>query len=222
VTSWWRRVVGSSIGRKFVMAASGILLLGFLIVHLAGNLLIYSGEHGRAFDEYARRLEENPFLPAAEIGLFVLFAVHIFMALRVTGENRAARRHGYAVRSSMGERTIASSSMIVTGIVVMIFLIVHLADFRIGKLSAANETVGLAELVGRRLKEPLGAAVYLIGVAALGVHLRHAFRSSLQTLGVNHPRLNPLLVRIGWTLAIVLGLGFASFPIFFFTSGASR
>jgi succinate dehydrogenase / fumarate reductase cytochrome b subunit len=220
MTGWWRRILGSSIGRKFVMAASGIALLGFLFVHLAGNLLIYSGEGGKAFDDYARHLEENPLLVPAEIALFVLFAVHIFMALRVTGENRAARRQGYAVRSSMGERTIASSSMIVTGIVVLIFLIVHLADFRIGKLSAANESVGLAAMVKRRLREPLGAAVYLIGVAALGVHLRHAFRSGLQTLGVNHPRLNPLLVRLGWAIAIILGLGFASFPIFFFTGGS--
>jgi succinate dehydrogenase / fumarate reductase cytochrome b subunit len=212
-------MLASSIGKKAVMAVSGLLLIGFLVAHLAGNLLIFAGKDGQAFDDYARKLEENPLLPVVEVGLFLLFAVHIALALRVTGENRQARRQGYAIRASMGERTLASASMIVTGIVVLIFLIVHIVDFRVGKLYVEDGPVSLAAMVRKRLHEPLGAAVYLIGVTALAVHLRHAFRSGLQTLGVNHPRLNPLLVRIGWALAIVLGLGFASFPILFFSGG---
>lgn len=204
------------------MAVSGLLLIGFLIAHLAGNLLIYTGQEGKAFDEYAHTLESNPLLPAVEIGLFLLFAVHIVMALRVSGENRQARRRGYVIRNSMGERSLASASMIVTGIIVLIFLIVHIVDFRVGKLYAETSSVSLAAMVKKRLHEPLGAAVYLIGVTALAVHLRHAFRSGLQTLGVNHPRLNPLLTRLGWALAILLGLGFASFPILFFSNGGAR
>jgi succinate dehydrogenase / fumarate reductase cytochrome b subunit len=222
VGSWLRRIATSSIGKKTVMAVSGLLLIGFLIVHLSGNLLIFSGADSKAFDEYASRLDENPLLPVAEIALFLLFAVHIVMALRVTGENRQARREGYAVRSTMGERSLASASMIVTGIVVLVFLVIHIADFRIGKRYADSGGGSLAALVKKRLHEPLGAAVYLIGVTALAIHLRHAFRSALQTLGVNHPRLNPLLVRLGWALAILLGLGFASFPIVFFSSGGAK
>ena len=220
--SWLRLLRTSSIGKKVVMAVSGLLLIGFLIAHLAGNLLIFSGDRGAAFDEYAAKLEANPLLPVVEVGLFVLFAVHILMALRVSSENRQARRRGYAVRSTMGERTLASASMLFTGIVVLAFLVVHIADFRIGKRSMDPATGSLAALVKKRLREPLGAAVYLAGVTALGIHLRHAFRSALQTLGVSHPRLNPLLVRLGWIIAIVLGVGFASFPIVLFASGGSR
>ncbi len=216
-----RPLGSSSIGKKAVMAVSGLLLIGFLIAHLAGNLLIFSGQQGTAFDEYAAKLESNPLLPVIEVGLFVVFATHIVMALRVSSENRQARGQGYAVRSSMGERTLASASMLVTGVVVLVFLIVHLVDFRIGKRYMDPANGSLAALVKRRLHEPLGAAVYLAGVTALGIHLRHAFRSALQTLGVNHPALNPLLVRLGWALAILLGLGFASFPIFFFAGGGT-
>jgi succinate dehydrogenase / fumarate reductase cytochrome b subunit len=219
---WLRLVLSSSIGKKVVMAVSGLLLIGFLIAHLAGNLLIYSGAESKAFDEYAEKLDKNPLLPLAEIGLFLLFAVHIALALRVTNENRQARRQPYAVRSTMGERTLASASMIVTGVVVLIFLVVHILDFRIGKYSVDSGAGSLALLVKRRLREPLAAAIYLVGITALGIHLRHAFRSGLQTLGVNHPKLNPLLVRLGWAIAILLGIGFASFPIFFFASGGAK
>jgi succinate dehydrogenase / fumarate reductase cytochrome b subunit len=221
VGGWLRRTLSSSIGKKLAMAVSGLLLIGFLIVHLSGNLLIFADDQGRAFDEYARKLDDNPLLPIAEIALLALFVVHIALALRVTTENRDARRIGYGVRNSMGAKTLASSTMIVTGSLVLIFLIVHLADFRIGKLFAEARPFSLAAMVRRRLHEPLGAAIYLAGVLALGVHLRHGFRSAFQTLGVNHPKLNPILVRVGWALAVILAAGFAAFPILLLARGGT-
>jgi succinate dehydrogenase / fumarate reductase cytochrome b subunit len=221
VGRWLRRALASSIGKKSAMAVSGLLLIGFLIVHLSGNLLIFADQQGHAFDEYARKLDDNPLLPVAEIALLALFVVHIALALRVSNENRDARRIGYGVRSSMGAKTIASSTMIVTGSIVLIFLIVHLADFRIGKMFSDASPFSLAAMVRRRLHEPLGAAIYLAGVAALGVHLRHAFRSAFQTLGVNHPKLNPILVYVGWALAVILAAGFAAFPIAMLARGGA-
>lgn len=212
--------MSSSVGKKYVMAASGLALVGFLIAHLLGNLLIFSGEEGAAFDSYAHTLESNPLLPLAEIGLGLLFVVHIAMALRVSFQNRDARSQGYAVRASLGRRTIASSSMLVTGLVVLLFLLVHLYDFRIGKLLEDPPPSSLAGLVRKRLATPLGAGIYLVGVAALALHLRHAFRSAFQSLGANHPHLNPTLEKAGIALAIILGLGFASFPIVFLMAGA--
>lgn len=211
----FRRIVRSSLGKKFLMALSGLALLGFLMVHLAGNLLLYRGEQGADFDAYAHALESNPLLPIAELGLLALFVTHIALAFRVSAENRDARLTGYRIRASKGEKTVASASMLVTGVVVLLFVIVHLYDFRVGKLLVEDADVSLAAMVARRLSTPLGAAVYLFGVGALAIHLRHAFRSACQTLGVVHPNLTPLLGRLGWALAVLLGLGFASFPLFF-------
>lgn len=217
--TWIRRTFSSSVGQKYVMAASGLLLVGFLIVHLSGNLLIFSGESGSAFDSYATSLESSPLLPLAEIGLGLLFIVHVAMALRVSFQNREARSQGYAIRADLGRRTLASGSMLVTGLVVLVFLVVHLYDFRIGKLLVEPHP-SLAALVRKRLATPLGAGIYLVGVAALSLHLRHAFRSAFQSLGANHPHLNPALEKAGIAAAIVFGLGFASFPIVFLVAGA--
>lgn len=200
------------------MAATGLLLVGFLVVHLAGNLLIYADKESADFDAYAQKLDGNPLLPVAEIALAALFVVHIGFALRLNLENKEARSQGYAVRASLGKRTLSSASMVVTGLLVLVFLAVHLYDFRIGKL-LADAGPSLGRMVRRRLSTPLGAGVYLLGVGALAVHLRHAFRSAFQTLGVNHPRLNPILERAGWAVAVLFGLGFASFPIYFLLAG---
>jgi succinate dehydrogenase / fumarate reductase cytochrome b subunit len=186
-----------------------------LVLHLAGNLLLYSGEDGRAFDEYANQIAGNPLLPVAEVALLLVFVVHIALAMRVSIENREARRERYAIRGTLGRRTLASSSMLLTGVLVLIFLVVHLYDFRWVKLISDDPDLSLWKLTKERLSQPIAAFIYLVGVGALGVHLRHAFRSAFQTLGVHHPRWNPAIVFLGWALAIVLALGFASFPVYF-------
>jgi succinate dehydrogenase / fumarate reductase cytochrome b subunit len=212
--SWLRRTFESSLGRKYLVAASGIALVGFLVVHLSGNLTLYADSSGQSFDAYAHTLDSNPLLPLAELFLGLLFVAHIAFALRSNVRNREARSQGYAVRASLGRKNLSSVSMVVTGLVVLVFLVIHLYDFRVGRLLVPKET-SLASLVRDRLSKPLGAGVYLLGVGALAIHLRHAFRSAFQSLGVNHPRLNPLLERLTWAVAILFGLGFASFPIYF-------
>jgi len=209
--SWVGRFLSSSIGKKAAMALTGLGLVGFLVVHLLGNLTLYADDTGEAFNHYAETLEANPFLPVAEIGLALLFAAHIALAVRVTAENREARRQGYRLRASMGERTLASATMIVTGVIVLVFLVVHVADFRIPKLFGRIDD--LAAAVKLRLASPLGAGIYLVGVGALGIHLAHAFKSAFQSLGLNHPRFTPLIARTSVALAVLLFLGFVSFPV---------
>ena len=217
--SWLRRTFDSSLGKKYLVAATGIALVGFLVVHLTGNLLIFSGK-GESFDAYAKSLDSNPLLPIAEVFLGVLFVGHITFALRANAANREARSQGYAVRASLGKKNLSSVSMVITGLVVLVFLVIHLYDFRWTKMSQPDGT-SLAGLVRERLSQPLGAGVYLLGVLALAIHLRHAFRSAFQTLGVNHPRLNPMLEKLTWAVAVLFGLGFASFPIYFLLSRGS-
>jgi succinate dehydrogenase / fumarate reductase, cytochrome b subunit len=212
------RLWSSSIGKKALMSATGLLLIGFLVVHLAGNLTLFADDGGDAFDAYAAKLESlGPLLTLAEIGLVLIFVAHLALGLRVTFENRAARTQRYALERDRGARTFASSTMVVTGCVVLVFVVVHLLDFRLRERAPD----GLAAMVVRRLAEPAGALIYLVGVAALGIHLSHAFRSAMQTLGLNDTRFDRSIVRVGRVIAIGLGVGFALFPLILF-SGAKR
>ena len=215
--TWLTRTARSSIGRKALVALTGLALIGFLIAHLAGNMTFYADSDGAAFDGYAHTLESNPLLPLAEIGLIVLFLAHIGMAVRLTIENRKARPQAYMVKKSHGGRTPGSRTMVVTGILILLFVILHLFHFRFQK----SEDVSLAALVRFELSKPLASAAYVVGILALGLHLSHAFQSALQTLGLNHPKYTPLIKKVSVGLAILLTVGFLSFPILVLLGGNS-
>lgn len=218
--SWIGRYLNSSIGKKTNMAISGLLLVGFLIAHLSGNLLLTAGDEGAKFDGYAQKLHDlGPLLYVAEMILLGLFVVHIGFGLRATWENRRARPGKYAVNASHGERTFASSTMAITGLIVLVFMVLHLIDFRFdsdfkGLFKGDNHGIGAADFVLAELAEPVHAVIYLVGVLALTIHLSHAIQSAFQTLGLRHPNLFGPLRVAALGLTIVLGLGFAALPIF--------
>jgi succinate dehydrogenase / fumarate reductase, cytochrome b subunit len=218
--AWLQKLFGSSIGKKLVMALTGLVLFGFLIVHLAENLLIYADRDGATFDGYVRGLTSMAWLPLAELALAALFLVHIVQAVRVHLSNRAARRTPYAQNPGHGGRTLASTSMIVTGSVVLLFLVLHLVDFRFA--AEADKHAGMAGLVRRTFHDPLALGIYLLGLIALAIHLSHGLQSALQSLGLAHPRYTPLVHKLSVILAVLLALGFATFPVYFFASGGSR
>lgn len=216
--SWIGRFLTSSIGKKTFMALTGLSLVGFLVVHLAGNLTLYSSNE--AFNEYAHKLESfGILLNVAEVALLGLFVVHIAIALRLSRENAAARPQAYQVRNNMGRKTVSSSSMMITGLIVGVFLVIHVIDFRIPTL--AGEIDDLALAVRARLGSPLGATIYLGGVIALGVHLNHAIQSAFHTLGASHPKWTPILNGAARGLAAILTLGFASFPVILLLGGSN-
>lgn len=200
----------SSIGQKSLMSVTGLLLIGFLIAHVAGNLTLFADERGEVFDAYAHKLRSNPLLPLLEIGLAGLFVAHIALGVRTALANRGARPARYKELAPHGQRTWSSTTMLVTGCLVLVFLIIHLFDFRL----AAGPEEDLAPLVVARLSSPVGAAIYFVGVGALGIHLWHAFQSLFQTLGLVHPRYRPLIRRVGWGVAGVLAALFWLFPTF--------
>ena len=210
--SWIGRFLSSSVGKKTVLAVTGLSLVGFLVVHLLGNFSLYTGGI-EGFNEYAAALEDlGGLLMAAEVGLFALFVIHMGLALRIVRENRLARQEAYRVNATMGSSTAASRSMAITGLIVLLFLIVHIIDFRVPTLLGDMDNLG--EAVVQRLASPVGATIYLIGILALGLHLRHAIQSALQTLGIQHPNWSPFLRAGAIALAAALALGFASFPIY--------
>jgi succinate dehydrogenase / fumarate reductase, cytochrome b subunit len=215
--SWLIRTFRSSIGKKVLMALTGLALIGFLLVHATGNMTFYADSDGTAFDKYAETIGGNPLLPIAELALAGLFIAHIALGITVTLGNGAARTTGYARRQSHGQRTAGSATMWITGLVILAFIILHLVDFRMQK----EEGVSFAAMMRVELARPIGAMLYVIGVAALGLHLTHAFKSALQTLGLNHPKYNELVSRLSLGIGVVLGLAFVSFPIILFTGGGA-
>ncbi len=211
--TWLQKILSSSLGKKYITAITGLLLVLFLVAHLAGNLTIYADKDGSAFNSYAHLIESNPLLPLAEAGLLVLFLAHIGLAFRVTIENRRARRSRYAVANDKGKKTTSSATMIWTGLIVLGFLILHIWNFRIGK-ELAGESGDLYTLVKSELRQGWTPWAYVVGMGALGFHLWHALRSAFQTLGAAHPYLDEAWEKLRW-LAVVLALGFASFPLYF-------
>lgn len=222
---WLLRALSTSVGRKFVMAITGLLLCGFLVAHLAGNLLLYVG--AQQYNEYAHALHKNEaLLMVAESGLFALFIAHIVIAFQISAENRAARKVGYAMSQSKQEGRYAAdgsrpdSWMLATGIVVLGFLVLHLIDFKFEKRQepglykgANGQPVQPAEKAANLLKTPITRIGYGIGCLFLIFHLAHGFQSAFQTLGANHPKYTPLIKLVSLLFAIAIGVGFALFPL---------
>lgn len=212
------RFLESSIGKKMMVAVAGLLLCGFLITHLLGNLLLFVGPG--AFNKYAQTLEHNPLLPLAEIGLTVLFLIHIALSVRARIANAAARPIGYQVAADKGARTPGSRSMAISGSLILLFLIVHLKSFRFAAKEMRESD--MYQLVTSAFTNPLYAGFYVLALIALGLHLSHGFQSGFQTLGLNHPRYTPLIRKAGLAFAVLVALGFISMPVYFLLAGGAK
>ncbi len=205
----------SSLGKKFTVGAAGLLLCGFLLVHLAGNMFLFVGEG--AFNHYAELLAHNELLPLAEAVLALLFIAHIVFAIKVRFENAGARPVAYESYDDKGGRTMGSKSMSYTAALVLLFVIVHLKTFRFG-----DDKDGLYKLVVDWFHNPLYAGFYVVALAGLGLHLSHGFQSGFQTLGLNHPKYTPIIRKLSIAFALLIFLGFASMPIYFGFLGGPR
>jgi len=215
--TWIVRTFFSSIGKKVILALTGLALCGFLITHLLGVLFTFAGQE--ILDGYATLLEENILLIPAEIFLCSLFLIHIFLAIRVTLENRKSRPRGYGVRNDHGVKTGASSTMIYTGFAAMMFLFAHLAYL---KFSARIDD-SLYLLMLKTFRESLiPVTIHVIAVFLLGYHLSHGIQSAIRTLGLNHPRFNFFVRLVGYGFGCFVAVGFSSVPVYlhFFQGGA--
>lgn len=200
------RLLTSSIGKKIQVALAGIFLCVFLIAHLAGNLLLWAGPE--AFNHYAEALEHNPLLPVAEIGLLALFVVHILVALRVRYQNKMARPIGYENSAWAGGRTVGSASMLWTGLIVLVFVIVHVDTMRF-----AEKGEDLYRFVLERFQSAPYALFYIVAMLALGLHLSHGARAAARTIGIEHPKLTPVIETAGLAFAGIVSAGFAAIVV---------
>jgi succinate dehydrogenase / fumarate reductase cytochrome b subunit len=209
------------VGKKFVMGLTGLLLCGFLATHLAGNLLLYVGAD--AYNKYAHTLHsQGALLLVAEVILYFLFIAHIYLAFHTSAVNRAARGQGYAVKKSKLDAAPHTTSwpmhpeawMFISGAIILFFLIVHVGQFAWELWLPGPKGEEPFTKAIRILNDNVTAAIYLVGVLILGIHLWHGFASAFQSLGITHPRYAPLIKWAGVVFAVVIGLGFASFVFF--------
>lgn len=214
-------IFDSTVGRKYVMGLSGLALVAFIIVHLAGNLTLFFGPE--AFNSYVLKLESlGPLIRLAELGLMAVFVFHIIFAFSVTAQNRSARKSRYAVKGNAGKpsrKSLASQSMIYTGGVLLIFLVAHVWMFRFQTrvnpehvIIHGSEVINLYKPVVQAFKQPPIVIIYTAVMLFLGMHIRHGFWSAFQSLGAWHPRYTPVIYTLGVFLAVVLALGFLVLP----------
>lgn len=211
------RLFRTSIGRKLVTAVTGLLLVGFLAGHALGNLTLYQGRD--SLNAYADWLQGHPLLWIFRIGLVVLFGLHVSLAAGLARENRAARPTGYR-RQVLQQAGLASRTMLVSGLVVLAFLLFHLLHLTGGVVDPAHfnlvDEAGRPDVFARvvlAFSNPWLAALYLGALALLGLHLRHAIGSLFQTLGFNHESYQTLLCLFSAVLAIAIVASFAMIPV---------
>jgi succinate dehydrogenase / fumarate reductase cytochrome b subunit len=207
IVAFWR----STIGKKVVMAVTGVIGIGFLISHVASNLLVFQGPD--KINEYAVFLRSlGPALLVARAVLVVAVVLHVIVALQLAARKREARPVGYRKLrpqvTSLWDRT-----MFVGGLVLLAFIVFHLLHLTWGVVHPSFTHLDPYGNIVRGFREPWVVGVYVVGVLALGMHLAHGAWSSVRTLGVNRSTGQPLRRPIALVLAALLWLGFAIIPL---------
>ncbi len=226
------RFYSSSIGRKFMMALTGLFLMIFLLVHLGVNLTLFAGNtdcEGNVlsreeviFNQASHFMATNPLIQVMQYVLAFGFIYHIILGIVLTLKNQKARgKERYAVNQYSANTPFNSRTMIYSGILILAFLILHLANYFVPiKTGAAEELhMGDYELVTTLFKNPVYTLIYVVSFILLGLHLSHGFASSFQSVGVNHKIYTPVIKTIGKLYFILIAIGFAAIAIYFYLKG---
>ncbi|NND71140.1 MAG: succinate dehydrogenase cytochrome b subunit [Rhodothermales bacterium] len=222
----------SPIGRKVFTGVTGLGLTLFALAHMAGNLLYFSSDPN-AYNKYGHKLAElGILLYIIEIGLVAFFVYHIFLGISIYLGKRKARPQNYEKYASAGKpsrQTLASRSMIITGLILFAFLILHILSFKYGPSVSdgyvvtvdGEEIRDLKRLMDEKFSTPLYAFGYPAVMILLAVHLRHGIWSAFQSLGATNPRLSPIIYTAGGIVAILLAIGFLVLPLSIYFSGGA-
>jgi succinate dehydrogenase / fumarate reductase cytochrome b subunit len=207
--NWYLFILGSSVGKKILMAVTGLGLIGFLAVHLLGNFMAFAG--AAAFNEYAAKLHSlQPYLSVFNIGLAALGIVHIVIGALLFLENLKARPTRYHVYKNPGGRTVASNTMPYTGALILIFVILHLFKFTF----VDKSTVPIYQQMAATFANPIWVIVYVVAMVIVAVHISHGFWSMFQTLGLNHSSHMALIMKLGLVVTLLFGIGFGILPVY--------
>ena len=210
----------SSLSQKYVMALAGMFLMLFLIFHLSTNLLMLAGDGGASFHRAVEFLTANPGIKIVEYVLFAAFLIHIILGVLLQLYNYRARPVKYH-QTIKTETSDFSRFMFHTGVIIFIFLVIHLLNFYFVKLGwvptpeYADNKHDFFSMAVVLFQNPWYSAIYIVSFIFLGFHLKHAFQSSFQSLGLNHPKYTPAIKVVGTIYAILISVGFAIIPLYF-------
>ncbi len=208
-----------SIGKKFIMGLTGLFLVLFLVVHCGINFLVFLNDGGETFNAAAEFMAHNWIMRTLEIGLFLGFIAHIAQSIILTMENKKARKIGYAVSNANANSKWYSRSMSLLGILILMFLIIHLKHFWIvsrftDHFSSGDETLYME--MKEVFENPIVVVIYCLAMIALAYHLMHGFQSAFQSLGLNHKKYTPIIKKMGLIYSILIPFIFALMPLAFY------
>jgi len=220
-----RSLFSSTVGKKVIIALTGVSLILFVVVHLAGNLTLVFG-NADTFNAYAHKLMNlGPLLYLAEFLLATVFIFHFSLAIYTTLKNRGARSKNYVLLKSAGrvsKKTISSRTMIYSGIIIIAFIVIHLITFKYGPgisdgyvaMIGGEAVRDLFRLVVEAFQKEWYVAFYVFSMLVLGTHLRHGFWSAIQSLGLNNPSSSQPAYTLGLILAVIMAFGFLFIPLY--------
>ncbi len=217
-------VFSSSVGTKILIGITGFALFIYLLIHIAGNLTVFFGP--AFFNKYAYTLEGNPLIPVIEIGLLLIFLVHVYKTIRMFLRNQEARPVAYVQKKRAGwpsRKSLASSTMIVSGLWLLVFVIIHVKAFRYGteyQWPAGGRDLYRLEM--ENFASPLMVGFYVLSMIVVGSHLWHGISSAVQSLGGDHPRWTPRVLLAGKVLAVLIASGFIVIAVWAHVMGNQR
>ncbi len=202
----------SSLGRKIVMSLSGLFLITFLLVHLGINLTLFSGAD--TFNTASHFMATNPLIQVAQYVLAAGFIIHIFMGIKLELKNRASRPIKYTKNNAAANSGWASRNMIYTGILILLFLVLHLKDFFVKiKFGEVHDDY---QLVTELFKNPIYVIIYVVAFVLLGIHLSHGFQSAFTSVGARAPKYLKCVKNTGMAFSYLIALGFSMIAIYFY------
>src|SRR6478735_4811001 len=199
-------VFATSVGTKILIGITGLALFLYLIIHVAGNMVVFLGP--AAFNKYAYTLEGNPLIPIIEIGLLLIFLIHVYKTVRMFLANQAARPVAYALKKKAGppsRKSFASSTMIVSGLWLLAFIIIHVKAFRYGiEYEWPEGGRDLYRLEMENFSNPLMVGFYVLSMLVVGSHLWHGVSSGFQSLGLDKPAWTRFIRPAGKAIAVAI------------------
>jgi succinate dehydrogenase / fumarate reductase cytochrome b subunit len=216
----FRRLFGSTVGTKLLIGLTGLGLFVYMLLHLAGNALILAGPE--IFNEYSHKLISNPLIVPIEIGLLLIFVLHIYKAVTNYLRNSAARPVSYEKKVAAGHtsrKSLSSTTMIVSGLFLLLFVVIHVKQFKFGSYYQTVASADVRDLYRTEIEvfsEPLWVVFYVLGTLAVGLHLRHGIASGFQSIGFDHPVYTRRLTGLSTLLAVAIGGGLAAIVVWVF------
>jgi succinate dehydrogenase / fumarate reductase cytochrome b subunit len=219
--NWFVKTFSGSIGRKLLMALTGLFLCSFLLIHLIGNFQLLKSDGGESFNHYALFMTTNPLIKTVSYLLYSSILLHVIVAILLSIANKKARPQAYV--SSNNSSAWSSRNMGILGTIVLVFIVIHMKDFwaeyhfeelPLYTLKDGTVVKNLYLEVMEAFENGLYVILYVACMFAVGFHLWHGFESGFQTLGLKHKKYTPFIQGLGKGFAVLVPAGFAAIPLY--------